>query len=140
LSSAATAFTADAPRAFSPSKPIARTLTAGDRSAVIRPSIVAASNAGDLRHETLRSDPVDRARQRVVEILVAADARVDPVADIQRAVRTDGDVRRPEERRDRALTPVVAADEVRPGILLLHVRGQEDLAIEIAKPAPLRAG
>ncbi len=46
LSSAATAFTAAAPRAFSPSKPIARTLTAGERSAVIRPSIVAASNAG----------------------------------------------------------------------------------------------
>ena len=40
------AFTAAAPRAFSPSNPIARTLTAGDRSAVIRPSMVAASKAG----------------------------------------------------------------------------------------------
>ena len=46
----------------------------------------------DLRHEALRSDPVNRPRQRVVQVLVPSDPRVDPVADIQRAVGTDGDV------------------------------------------------
>ena len=46
LSSAATGFTADPPRAFRAAKPMARTLTAGERSAVIAPSIVAGSNAG----------------------------------------------------------------------------------------------
>ena len=45
-SSAATAVTAAGPRAFSPSNPMARTFTAGERSAVISPSIVPASNAG----------------------------------------------------------------------------------------------
>ena len=44
--SAATAFTADAPLALRPSNPIARTLTAGERSAVISPSMVFSSNVG----------------------------------------------------------------------------------------------
>ena len=57
----------------------------------------------DFRHEALRGNPVNRSRQGVVQILVPADPRVDPVADIQRAVGTDGDVRRPEQRLDRTL-------------------------------------
>ena len=46
LSKAATAFTAVPPRAFKPSNPIARTFTAGDRRAVISPSIVFVSKVG----------------------------------------------------------------------------------------------
>ena len=61
---------------------------------------------------------------------MAANALIDPVADIQGAIGTDGDVGWPEERFDRALGRRVAADEIRPGILLLHVRGHEDLAVE----------
>ena len=61
---------------------------------------------------------------------MAAHALVDPVADIQGAIGTNGDVGWSEERFDRPLGGRVAADEVRPGILLLHVRGHEDLPVE----------
>jgi hypothetical protein len=46
LRSAATALTALAPRAFSPSNPRARTLTAGERRAVMSPSTVFVSKLG----------------------------------------------------------------------------------------------
>jgi hypothetical protein len=47
--------------------------------------------------EALGRDAVDRAGAGVVEGLVAADAGVIPVGDVDRAVRTDGDVGRTEE-------------------------------------------
>ena len=65
---------------------------------------------------------------------MAADALVDPVADVDRAVGTDGDVGRAEHRLDglaeggSASTP---HDEVRPRVLLLHVRGHENLARQL---------
>ena len=92
--------------------------------------MVAGLKAGSFRHEAFRGDPVNRAGQRVVEILVPADPRVDPVGDVDRAVGTDGDVRRPEQRGDRAGDAAAAAEEIRSGVLLLHVRGEEDLPFE----------
>ena len=59
-----------------------------------------------------------------------ADPRIDPVADIERPVGTDGDVGRPEERRDRVGDAGGAHHKIGPGVLLLHVRGQEHLPIE----------
>ena len=53
--------TAAAPRAFSPSKPMARTLTAGDRNAATSPSIDAVSSAGVRAASLLRRD---RGRSR----------------------------------------------------------------------------
>ena len=82
------------------------------------------------RHEALRRDAVDGAGRLVVEILVAADARVDPVGDVDRAVGADRDVGRTEQRRHRAGDAAAAAEEVRPGVLLLLVRGDEDLPVE----------
>ena len=126
---AATASTAAAPRAFSPSNPIARTFTAGDRSAVMSPSIVVGVERRDLRDEALRRDPVNRSGHRLVQVLMPADARIDPVADVQRAVRADRDVRRPEQRLDRAFAPSASPPmKSDPGVLLLRVRGHEDLA------------
>ncbi len=84
----------------------------------------------DARHETLRRDAVDRARQRVVQVLVATHARVDPVAHIQRAVGTDGNVRWAKEGFQRARRRLVATAEVRPRILLLDVRRDEHGSVE----------
>ena len=72
--------------------------------------------------------PADKVA--LYEKLVATNPRVDPVADIQRAVRTHGDVGRPEHRLERTLGGGGAAVEVRPRILLLGVGSQEDLAVE----------
>ncbi len=52
-----------------------------------------------LRHlgfETLRRDAVDRARQRLIAIRVAAHARIEPVAHVDRAIRTHHHIGRPE--------------------------------------------
>src|SRR5687767_1303953 len=68
--------------------------------------------------------------------MMPTDPRVEPVGNVQRAVGTDCDVGRPEERRDVPLDASAAADEVRPGVLLLHVRGEKDLSLE-TKPRAL---
>ena len=65
-----------------------------------------------------------------------ADPRINPVAHIQRPVRPDRDVRRPEERVDGTGHARRAHHEIRTGILLGRVRGEKDLAVE-REPRPL---
>ena len=87
-----------------------------------------------LRDESLRRNPVDGARGRVVEIGVPPDTRIDPVADVQRAVGTDRDVRRTEQRFGRPFRRPAAADEIRSGVRTLRVRRQEDLPLAEIEP------
>ena len=82
----------------------------GALSAWIAPSIVVEVELRDDRFETLGCDAVDSARGRVVLVVVSADARVEPVGDVDRAIGPHRDVRRPEERLDLAVD--LAAFEV----------------------------
>ena len=83
----------------------------------------------DHRLEALGGDPVNRAGETVVARAVAAHAGVEPIGDIDGAIRTDADIRRTEHRLQRA--GGLAAEEVGAGPFLLLVGGEEIKAFQL---------
>ena len=91
-----TAGSAAAPAGLQPLEPAPRTLTAGLSSAWICPAVVVRSMAGVRQLPALGRDAIDAAVAAAVVHLMAADDRIEPVGDVDRAVRADRDVARPE--------------------------------------------
>ena len=85
---------------------------------------------GNLGLKTLRRDAVDRAGKGLVPIRMAADARIEPVRHVDRAIGSDGHVRRTEEGLQ-LLGFVAAALEIGAGELALLVGGEEVEALQL---------
>ena len=61
---------------------------------------------------------------------MSADPRINPVADVQSAIRPHRDVGRPEHRGNRPRDTGRTHHEVRPRVLALRIRCQKDLLLQ----------